>query len=136
MRARLLPAGLACLAALLCLTADPTHGQDKAAPPAAAPAKDVLPFGPALLLPTDPGLSKKLQAVRDYTGAKEWAQAAQLLQGFLDMPEDVFLPVQRPGPGGKEVTTIVSLRAETNRLIADLPRPGLDAYESLVGQRA
>ncbi|HKI32579.1 MAG TPA: PQQ-binding-like beta-propeller repeat protein [Gemmataceae bacterium] len=137
MRARLLAATLACLPVVLILTPEPTSGQDTPVSPAAgSAAKDVLPFGPALLLPADSGVSKKFQAVRDYVASKEWDQAARLLQGLLDMPEDVFVPVTRRGLEGKEITTGVSLRAETDRLLAALPRPGLEAYDAFVGKRA
>lgn len=135
-RPPLVTAVLVCLTAVLLLTPDPTRGQEKAAPPAAAATKDVLPLGPALLLPTDPGVAKKLQAVREYVAAKEWEEAVKLLQGCLDMPEDVFLTAQRRGPDGKEITAPVSLRAEVSRLLGELPRPGREAYEALVGPRA
>ncbi len=135
MRARLLAAGLACLPFIPLLIADPGRGQDKAAAPPSAVATDVLPFGPALLLPGDPAAAKKLQAARDYVAGREWGAAAHVLQDLLELPEDVFLPVTRRGPDGPEVAA-VSLRAETDRLIAGLPRPGLDAYEELVGKRA
>jgi outer membrane protein assembly factor BamB len=116
---------------------DPTRGQEKAASPAVPPPKDVLPFGPALLLPTaDSGVSKKLQAAREYVAAKEWGEAARALQDLLDRPEDIFLSVPRRGPDGKDTAAAVSLRAEVNRLLAGLPKPGLEAYESVVGPRA
>jgi outer membrane protein assembly factor BamB len=136
MRTHLLAATLTCLSAALILISQPSRGQDAPVPAAGSAARDVLPFGPALLLPADTGLSKKLQAVRDYIATKEWEEAARLLQGLLDLPEDVFLPVTRRGPDGKEITVAVSLRAETDRLLAALPRPGLEAYEALVGKRA
>ena len=42
----------------------------------------------------------------------------------------------RRGRDGEEITSAVSLRAETERLLAGLPRPGLEAYQNLVGKRA
>src|SRR5215469_1627849 len=108
-RPRLVAAGLVSLIAVFLLVTDPTHGQEKAASPAAPPPKDVLPFGPALLLPTaDSGVSQKLQAAREYVAAKEWGEAARALQDLLDRPEDVFLSVPRRGPDGKDTTAAVS----------------------------
>jgi outer membrane protein assembly factor BamB len=125
------------VAAVLLLVAGlATRGQEKAAPPAGTSTKDVLPFGPGLMLPTDASLQQKLQAVREYVRARRWEDAARLLQDLLDRPEDVFLPVTRRGPDGQEVTTAVSLRAEADRLLAGLPKPGLEAYEALVGPAA
>jgi outer membrane protein assembly factor BamB len=136
MRARFLAPGLACLVALAFVLPKLTRGQDKPPPAPPAGAKDVLPFGPALLLPADSGLPRKVQAVRDFVGARQWDQAAKLVDDLLDRPEDVFLPVTRRGRDGEEITGAVSLRAETERLLAGLPRPGLEAYQALVGKRA
>jgi outer membrane protein assembly factor BamB len=122
-----------CLAIVALIVAGLTRGQDKA--PAAA-AKDVLPFGPGLMLPTDASLLPKLQAIRDYVASKQWDDAATLLQSLLDRPEDVLLPVTRRGPDGDDVITGVSLRAEVKRLLAALPKPGVDAYEAIAGKRA
>jgi outer membrane protein assembly factor BamB len=137
-RTRLVLSALTCQAAVLLLAAGLTlRGQDKAAAPAGTATKDVLPFGSALMLPTDAGLAQKLHAVREYVRIKRWEDAARLLQDLLDRPEDVFLPVTRRGPDGQEIgTAAVSLRAELNRLIAGLPKPGREAYESLVGRSA
>ncbi len=132
MRARF----LAAFAVLPFLTTGATRGQDKAPPPAAIGPKDVLPFGPALLLPADAGLSRKVQAVRDFVAGKQWAEAAKLLAELLDRPEDVFLPVTKRGPDGQEITSAVSLRSEVERLLAGLPPPGREAYEALAGKRA
>jgi outer membrane protein assembly factor BamB len=135
MRARFLAPALVFLALPL-LTCDATRGQDKAPPAAPGGPKDVLPFGPGLLLPSDSGLPRKIEAVRDFVARRQWDQAARLIDDLLDRPEDVFLPVTRRGPDGNEITGAVSLRAETERLLTSLPRPGLDAYQALVGKRA
>jgi outer membrane protein assembly factor BamB len=132
MRARFLA-----LAVLPLLTIALAPGQEKTTPPPeAAAAKDVLPFGPSLLLPADTGLPRKVQAVRDLAAAKQWDEAARLLEDLLDRPEDVFIPLTRRGADGKDVTTVVSLRGEMERLLAGLPRPGLEAYERVVGRQA
>jgi outer membrane protein assembly factor BamB len=132
MRARLLVATLAGLPLLGLLIADPTRGQVGPT----APAREVLPFGPALLLPTESSLPKKLQAARDFITARDWEAAAKVLQDLLAWPEDVFLPFTRRGPDDQEITVAVSLRAETEGLIARLPRPGLEVYELLAGKHA
>ncbi|HEX5269070.1 MAG TPA: PQQ-binding-like beta-propeller repeat protein, partial [Gemmataceae bacterium] len=136
MRVRSRAPGLALLVALPLLTPTAAPGQQK--PPAGAPAgpKDVLPFGPALLLPADSGLPRKVQGVRDFVGRRQYDDAARLLDELLDRPEGVFLPVTRRGPEGQEVSCAVSLRAETERLLTSLPRPALEAYQALVGKRA
>ncbi len=110
--------------------------QDKAAPPPLAGAKDTLPFSHAALLPTDSLLPKKFEAVRDYSRTKSWEEVARLLQGILDAPEDVFLPIKTTDADGKETTRLVGARAEADREITALPPAGRAGYEATFGREA
>jgi outer membrane protein assembly factor BamB len=115
----------------------PVEGQSRPPPPQAVEtARDILPLAPNLLLPTEAALPRKLQAVEDYVRARSWGEAVELLQGLLDVPEDVFVPVKRAGPGGQPSIRPASIRAEASRLLKVLPRPGLTVYEFTYGPRA
>jgi hypothetical protein len=108
--------------------------EDRPAAPAES-SKGVMPFALSALLPTDPALPAKISAARDYVRRQSWAEAVQILQGLLDLPQDVFLAVKHTGADGKEVVRWVSARAEADRLVAGLPRPGLAYYEAASGAR-
>lgn len=126
-RVALLLANLGVAAALL-----PAPAQG---PLPAGLTREVVPCGPALLLPTDTALPRKLQAARDYSRAARWDEAVAILQALLDGDEDAFLPAASRGEG-KSATSWVSARAEAERLVAAMPRPGREVYEQVIGPRA
>ncbi|HZY86888.1 MAG TPA: hypothetical protein VFE78_18790, partial [Gemmataceae bacterium] len=115
------------------------------APPAgaAAPAK---PGGPAapkdefefsgISLVKDSNLKQSVQAANDYIEAELWVDACRVLQKLIDRPDDVFVPVPRQSPDGKEVTAWVSVKKEANRLLANLPEKGKDFYKITYGPKA
>lgn len=76
--------------------------------------------------------SKSLEAAADLVAQKEWAEASRILQSLLDLKEDAFIQVHR----GEEAAQWTSVRAEVNRLLAKLPREGLEVYELNCGPRA
>jgi outer membrane protein assembly factor BamB len=81
-------------------------------------------------LPKDTGSRRKIEAAHDYIDAKRWEQVVQALQEILDDPQDKFAPLSRKGPDGKEVEVPTSVRAEANRLLAGLPKEGLEVYKA------
>jgi outer membrane protein assembly factor BamB/tetratricopeptide (TPR) repeat protein len=91
---------------------------------------------PAIQLPTDPKMKRKLEAARDYVREQSWPEACRLVQALLDAGEDTFVPVPARGAGGKEETATASVRAEANRLLTDLPPAGREHYELLYGPMA
>ena len=93
-------------------------------PPAAGSA-DAASFD----LPKDTEARRRIEAARDYIEAKRWEEVVAALQRVLDDPQDKFAPLPRKGPDGKEVIVPTSVRAEANRLLAGLPKDGLEAYK-------
>ncbi len=116
---------LAVLSAAALPVFTPARGQGEA--PAVGRTRDVLLCGPSLLLPTDTALPRKLDAARDYARAARWEETVQVLQGLLDVPEDVFLPAAERWVGA---------RGEAERLLGELPAAGREVYESTYGPRA
>jgi len=80
-------------------------------------------------LPKDTEARRRIEAARDYIEAKRWEEVVVALQRVLDDPQDKFAPLPRKGPDGKEVIVPTSVRAEANRLLAGLPKDGLEAYK-------
>ena len=80
-------------------------------------------------LPKDTEARRRIEAARDYIEAKRWQEVVAALQRVLDDPQDKFAPLPRRGPDGKEVIVPTSVRAEANRLLAGLPKDGLEAYK-------
>jgi outer membrane protein assembly factor BamB len=106
------------------------QGQLGAAPRGEAAASQVI------TLPTDPALKKKFDAIPDYLKEELWPEAVRSLQSLLEIREDVFFPLARPGTDGKEVVQWRSVRAEANHLLGTLPPAALEFYEVSFGQQA
>jgi outer membrane protein assembly factor BamB/tetratricopeptide (TPR) repeat protein len=81
-------------------------------------------------LPKDTQARRSIEAALDYINAKRWPEVVEALQRILDDPQDKFAPLPRKGPDGKEVIVPTSVRAEANRLLANLPAAGLEAYKT------
>lgn len=90
----------------------------------------------AISYPTDNKLKRRLEAAQDFINEEDWGKAAEVLQGLLNIPEDMFVQVGRKGPDGKEVQQWVSVRAEANRLLASLPPKGMEFYRLQYGPKA
>jgi len=103
-----------------------------------APVADGLrpTFNNLISLPTNRKLERKIEAVKDYIATADWREVTKALQDVLDHPQDAFMPISRPGPGGKAHTVWVSIRVEANRLLGSLPAKGREVYEVLSGARA
>src|ERR1019366_5534171 len=95
-----------------------------AVPPSATGSADAASFD----LPKDTQARRSIEAALDYINAKRWPEVVEALQRILDDPQDKFAPLPRKGPDGKEVIVPTSVRAEANRLLANLPAAGLEAY--------
>src|SRR5207248_842808 len=94
-------------------------------------------FTDAITLPTDRQIRNRLQAAQeDYIKNEAWSEASSLLQSILNKEDDVFVPVKRKGPGGQELTQMVSARAEADRLVGTMPANGLQFYEVRYGGEA
>jgi outer membrane protein assembly factor BamB/tetratricopeptide (TPR) repeat protein len=90
-----------------------------------------------LSLPKDEkGLKDKIKAAVDYIDEKNWAIAIPHLQKIVDLPADVFVKLPRKTPDGRESFSWVSARTEANRLIAGLPKAGLEFYKLTYGTEA
>ncbi len=104
------------------------------------PAKDVkaeeTKFTEAVTLPRNPESKRLIQAAQDYVKKQEWRIAGECLQSLLETPEDSFIEVSRKNQRGQDVTVRVSVRAEANRIIGQLPPDGLESYQVQYGQVA
>lgn len=92
-------------------------------------------FG-SVTLPTDPKTKGKIEAARDYIENKDWPRAIHLLQGLLELKEDVVVPVVRKLDDGHELVNWVSVKVEANRLIGSLPKEGMEFYRLRNDQKA
>ncbi len=81
-------------------------------------------------------LEQQIVAAQDYIQDENWATAVDILQQLLDIKEDVFASVTRKGADGKVGKSIVSVRAEANRMVANLPPKGLEFYKKTHGPTA
>lgn len=90
----------------------------------------------SLTLPKDDDLKEKIEYAMDKVKLKQWKDACDTLQSLIQRHEDVFVPISRPGADGAETTGYVSVKKEAARLIATLPKPGRDTYETTFGERA
>src|SRR5262249_10639063 len=119
-RAAMRSVGLLVLLALL-LVAATAGGQPiqlSTRPPGSAKADDLaLP----MQLPANPRAQLRLKAASDFIKEEAWAEAVRDLQWLLDLKEDSFVEVDKPGADGKKVVTWSSVRTEANRLLASLP---------------
>jgi len=90
----------------------------------------------AVTLPRNPESKRLIQAAQDYLKKQEWRIAAECLQSLLETPEDSFIEITRKNDAGADVTLRVSVRAEANRLIGELPPEGRESYQLQYGQIA
>lgn len=93
-------------------------------------------FTDDVTIPTDRESKRLIQAAQDYIKKKEWQVVCESLQSLLEGKEDSFLEVTSNDADGKPVTRRVSVRAEANRLIGELPADGLEFYQVRYGPGA
>jgi outer membrane protein assembly factor BamB len=89
------------------------------------------PTAPAQTLTPDRRAGKMLEAAADFIASQEWKTAVRLLQHLLDSPEEAMAPLKRKG-----LDVAVSVRAEAERLLREMPAVGRDAYEAASGPAA
>src|SRR5262249_41652063 len=78
-------------------------------------------------LPTDRTVRKKLEAAAEYIKEERWADAVRLLQNILDSKEDAFV---EPGSkrSGRSSDRLLGARGKVERMLAALPRKGVEFY--------
>src|SRR5262245_37973149 len=118
-------------------------GQNRVLPRPAQPpiAKDASKseepqYTDAVTLPRNPESKRLIQAAQDYLKKQEWRNASECLQSLLETPEDSFIEITRKNDAGADVMLRVSVRAEANRLIGELPPEGRESYQLQYGQIA
>jgi outer membrane protein assembly factor BamB len=79
-------------------------------------------------LPTDRQMKKKLEGAADCIKEERWSEAVRVLQGILDAKEDAFIEPLRDGKSDDAAGRLVGARAEAERLLAGLPRKGMEFY--------
>jgi outer membrane protein assembly factor BamB len=100
------------------------------------PAADPTEFGEGISLPKDNQLSSKIEAAHDYIATEDWKQATELLQHLIEIPADVFAQLPRKAADGKETKIWTSVRGEAKRILATLPRKGMEFYKLTYGPTA
>ncbi|MFO0813737.1 MAG: PQQ-binding-like beta-propeller repeat protein [Gemmatales bacterium] len=82
-------------------------------------------------LPVDPRARRKVEEARRFIDTQDWQSAVKILQSLLDASEDNFLQ-ESEGDKGRRV----SVRAEANRMLGNLPPEGKRFYEQQFGSVA
>ena len=126
----------AALAGLLLLPAAAFAQPAPLGKPGAERSQELTPFSEKLLQPTQPELLQKLETAQFYIKTQGWEKAVHLLQGLLDAPEDVFLPIKQTDSAGKELIVWSSQRTEADRLMRSLPAAGREFYQLVFGNDA
>ena len=95
----------------------------------AAPTANDEPSEPGLFFPSDRTRERELDRARRLLADARWSDAAVALDELLAADQDAFVVA---GPGA----TRGSIRSAAAAAVADLPRPGRDAYRRLCDGRA
>jgi outer membrane protein assembly factor BamB/tetratricopeptide (TPR) repeat protein len=112
------------------------------APPGADKAKtergdpDGFLKGGITLVKDDKGRGQKIAAILDYIDDGKWDTAVDSLQQLLKMEEDVFVRLERKNDAGDKVYVWVSAKQEADRIVAKLPKEGMDWYKEKYGKTA
>jgi outer membrane protein assembly factor BamB len=128
------------------------YAQRRARPPIAVPGGPAVPGAPAtpgapgarpsydlgsLTLPKDgDDLKEPIDAAVDHMKRKDWAAACKNLQDLVGRPTDVWVPLTRTDPAGREVPMYGSVKLEAARLLGSLPPAGRAFYEATYGPKA
>ncbi len=115
----------------------PPIGIDPPPPPPVAKVKDAYDLG-SIALVKDDDVAEKIGYVDAEVRRREpdFRAATEAIHELLERTEDVFVPVNRRGPDGREITAYVSVRREANRLLGVLPPAGKAIYEAKYGAEA
>lgn len=95
-------------------------------------------------LPKDEkGRGKALEAAADYIeraveerSEDAWATAFETLQKILKIDEDVYVRLKRTNAEGKSTFVWISAKQEADRIIATLPKEGMERYQTKFGDVA
>jgi outer membrane protein assembly factor BamB len=119
---------------IFCVLALPPTGNAQVRAPLMDASADGAGSSPdPVTLPTNRKTANQIKAAHEYIAAKDWDNAVKLLQRVLDESEDSLLETPSKDPQGKEIIRRISARAEAERLLATLPKPGLTAYRVKFG---
>ena len=88
---------------------------------------------PVPSLRAEAALIRKLDSARRHLAAGAWPEVSHSLQALLDLPEDILVPVRRPGGDGREVLLWMGIRGEAARLLGTLPAAGREFYQTTYG---
>lgn len=88
------------------------------------------PLWPVLVLPTEQGQAKRLEAARDYLRVRDYPLALRQVQYLLDAPEDSLL---RPRDGKESWRGV---RAQAEQILEELDPQARDTYRTLYEPQA
>jgi len=91
---------------------------------------DGVPYWPVLVLPTEQGLTKRLEAARDYLKVKDYPLAVRQVQFVLDTPEDLLVK-PKAGKGNWE-----SIRRLAEQVLEEASPQARDAYRTIYDPQA
>lgn len=99
------------------------------------PVKQPWEFVRLITLTDSEQMSKRLDAAREHMHAREWVEAARLLQSVIDSPEDYWVFAQ---PWGKqqEARVWMSARGRAEQLLGSFPPDAREKYQTLVDEAA
>jgi outer membrane protein assembly factor BamB len=104
--------------------------------PGAPPKKPSYDLG-SLTLPKDDDLAQTIESTVDKIKTKDWAGACENIQKrLMGRPEDIWAPVTRKAADGTETTAYVSVKKEGGRMLANLPKEGMQFYKDTYGPKA
>lgn len=110
-------------------TENKPHEAAPATPDAETPKADKLK-GPNVFVPADRTVLRLLDRARLLLQQERYAESVRCLGAILDSPEDYFFQPDQNGP------VHLSLKAEAQRLLGQMPRAGSELYELQYGARA
>jgi len=105
------------------------HEASAATPDTEVPEADKLK-GPNVFVPADRTVLRLLDRARLLLEQERYAESVRCLGAILDSPEDYFFQPDQNGP------VHLSLKAEAQRLLGQMPRTGSELYELQYGARA
>ena len=106
------------------------------AAPAAPPKKLSYDLG-SLTLPRNDDLTETIDSTSDKIKNKDWAGACENIQKrLMGRSEDVWVELTRKAADGTETIVYVSVKKEGARMLANLPKEGMQFYKDTYGPKA
>lgn len=92
----------------------------------------------------DNQLKQRVEAAEDYINVGNWVKATEILQRLVEHPNDVMAQLKLRGPDGKPLAGPdgkprlgwTNVKQEARRLMANLPREGMQYYQVTYGENA